>query len=192
MQTAYASNLAQPNVSAYFHIKILNVYKQGINIIHINSKSVFLPHIESTNMCHLPPVHLSLIALVVLTVDTFQRLCTTNSLMYSQHQLGFPLPPSHFYSAGRPYKIPTSPPILWGNIKFILQPGGPRHPSTATVLEGHQNIWQQKRESSKRFPTILFVSDLFTADNNSIAIGLCTAQFLLIMLGPNLHQGRVY
>ena len=27
MQTAYASNLAQPNVSAYFHIKILNVYK---------------------------------------------------------------------------------------------------------------------------------------------------------------------
>ena len=50
--------------------------------------------------------------------------------------------PSHFYSAGWPYKIPTSPPILWGNIKFILQPGGPRHPSTPTALPGHHIIRQ--------------------------------------------------
>ena len=57
-----------------------------------------------------------------------------------------PLPLSHFYSAGRPYKIPTSPPILWGNIKFILQPGGPRHPSTDTALRGHHNIRQHSKE----------------------------------------------
>ena len=54
----------------------------------------------------------------------YQDKDTTLALSVLSTRMGFaPLSPSsHFYSAGRPYKIPTSP-ILGGNIKFILQPG---------------------------------------------------------------------
>ena len=62
----------------------------------------------------------------------YQDKDTTLALCGPSTRMGFaPLSPSsHFYSAGRPYKIPTSP-ILGGNIKFILQPGAlDTHPPT--------------------------------------------------------------
>ena len=81
------------------------------------------------------------------TVDSFGLLCNVWSVQQSSvfHYYTVPSSPDKpfLFRRSAPYKIPTSPPILGGDIKFILQPGArPRHPSTDTALPGHHNIRQ--------------------------------------------------
>ena len=85
----------------------------------------------------------------LLTVfDCYAMAGPCNSPMYSTspERASSPPPPPNkpfLFRRSAPYKIPTSPPILGGDIKFILQPCAcPRRPSTDTALRGHHNIRQ--------------------------------------------------